>query len=347
MLLKKITLQNFRNYPQSDFSFHPLLTIVIGANAQGKTNILEAIYFLLNGTGFREAKEVELITINETNSIVQGEFLLEDHLIQLQIALKMKENLIDKIFMVNKAIKKYYQYITETTRSILFSPDQLNIITGSPDNRRSYINSVISYYDKEYKKRLNNYENGLRRRNKIMEFYKEESSLREELAFWDNYLIEQAEYITLKRQNYINYLNNHQKILDTAFEIEYLKNEINQQRLGEVYEQEKKQRRTLIGPQKDDFILYQHKDYRQNIHLFGSRSEQRLGVYWLQHNEALYCEEFLKKKPIILLDDIFSELDTTNKKLVLQMVSQYQTILTTTEKEVLELTHMDKEIIQL
>ena len=192
-----------------------------------------------------------------------------------------------------------------------------------------------------------NYESAIRKRNKVLELVRDENRLRQELIFWNNYLIEQGSHITKNRERYINYLNKNPKLDNKEFKIVYQKNEVTQERFAEKYELEKRMRKTAIGPQKDDFIIYLKNGFDRNIHHFGSRSEQRLGVFWLKMNEINYTQEHFDKKPILLLDDVFSEFDMHNKKLILDLITSYQTILTTTEEEVIELIDMDKEIIRL
>lgn len=348
MFLHSIQLRNFRNYHEAKFDFNQQLTIVIGPNARGKTNILEAIFFILNGSGFRETKEDELLHFKENVAAVNGRFCIDADTIDLQIVLRKVNERIEKIFTINKVQRRSFQYQKETSRSVLFSPDQIIIITGSPEKRRSYFDRVLSFYDLEYKKRLSNYEQGLRKRNKVLEFYRNEDTLKEELSFWNTYLLQQSQYVAFKRSEYIDYLNSHNSINDKMFYIEYIKNEFSYRRLEEVYEDEKRYRRTIVGPQKDDFNIYTvSTEDKHSIHHFGSRSEQRLGIFWLHFTELKYCEEKLKKRPIILLDDIFSELDMHNKKLIIDLITQYQTILTTTEEEIVELANIKKSIIRL
>lgn len=348
MLLRHLKLSNFRNFHAQSFSFNPFLTIVIGSNARGKTNLLEAVYFIVNGTGFRESREEELITKGEVTQMVDGIFVLGDDEQENKIVLTNNQGRIDKIFMINKAKRKSLQYQEESTKTILFSPEQLSIIIGPPQERREYFDRLISFYDPVYKKRGANYENGLRKRNKILEYHSNENQLKEELTFWNDYLVEQAAYISLKREEYLQYLNQHPEIEDKQFQIGYLQSKFTKEALEKVFDLEKRYRRTLIGPQKDDFVISKiDKDEKFNIHHFGSRSEQRLGVFWLHLNEVMYYEKHFHKKPIILLDDIFSELDTHNKKLVINLIRNYQTILTTTEGEIIELADIPKSIIQL
>ena len=103
----------------------------------------------------------------------------------------------------------------------------------------------------------------------------------------------------------------------------------------------------MIGPQKDDFQIAIKGETNTNIHHYGSRSEQRLAVFWLKMNEIVYYEDMFKKKPILLLDDIFSEFDQQNKKLILDLIKKYQTILTTTEEAVMGLIDIPKKIIRV
>ena len=103
----------------------------------------------------------------------------------------------------------------------------------------------------------------------------------------------------------------------------------------------------MIGPQKDDFQINQKNESAKNLHHFGSRSEQRLAIFWLKFNEIKYLEEKFKNRPLLLLDDVFSELDVKNKKLIIDLVKKYQTVVTTTEIELLELADVPKSIIKL
>ncbi|MDO8609221.1 MAG: DNA replication and repair protein RecF, partial [bacterium] len=336
MLLKQITLFNFRNYEKAHFSFNSHLTIVIGENAKGKTNILEGIYFVINGNGFRESKEEELIYFEKNQAYVEGIFKQEDDKQQFKILLNRNFS-IEKHYFLNKTRKPFVQYSQEQIKAILFTPEQIDIVIGAPAIRRKYFDKIISFYDYEYKKKLDNYDNALRRRNKIFETYKIEEKLKEELVFWNEYLIIQAKYISQKRKEYVSYLNQNQKLDSKEFSIEYLENELTQKKLDEVFEMEKRMRRTCIGPQKDDYQISLKSTKYKNIHHYGSRSEQRMGIFWLKLNEIEYFEKVKKKKPILLLDDVFSELDMHNKQIILDLILKYQTVITTTEKEIVNM----------
>ncbi len=345
MLLKRVDLKNFRNFEKSSFDFSPFLNIVIGPNAKGKTNLLEAIYFLINGVGFREAREIELIRFGSNDySSVEGVFVSEDLRSTFKILFSQKDFRVQKNFLVGNTKKRHFQYHKEQTKTVLFTPQQIEILTGSPEKRRDYFNKIISFFDFDYKEKLSLFEKALRRRNKILEHHADRMKLKEEIEFWDNYLIEHSAYLTKKRTEYMFFLNTNNKIDQKEFRIVYLKNEFSRDRIDGIFGKEILVRKTLIGPQKDDFQIFLND---KNIHHFGSRSEQRLAILWLKLNEIKHFEKITNKKPILLFDDVFSEFDPKNKKLVLNLFKNYQTIASTTEMEVLELADLPKSLIKL
>ena len=335
MILKRIQLHNFRNIASKVLDISPHLTIILGENAQGKTNILESIHCIINGIGFRESKEEELLLMESSETQLDGLFEKDNNQHHFRVHLKKEKNgTITKNFFIQKVRKGHSFYSTEQTKCVLFAPEQIEIVTGSPDIRREYFNKLISTFDILYKKHLINYEQALRKRNKLLEHFRSMDSLKEELSFWDVYLQKEAEYITKKRDEYTHFLNNHSKLDGRDFSIEYGKNEFNQERLREKKELELRIRRTLIGPQKDDWIIYLKNKHipQKNIQKYGSRSEQRLGIFWLKMNEIHYMEEEIKIHPILLLDDIFSEFDYENKEKIVRLIEIYQTVMTTTEE---------------
>ncbi len=359
MILKKIAFHNFRSFESVSFEINPFLTIVIGENARGKTNLLEGIHVLMHGEGFREDKEEELLYIDKKTGYVEGLFSIGDDSFMFKVAIDHKPGHIEKHFFVNKTKRQLSQYVQEQIKTVLFSPEKIEIINGSPSIRREYIDKWIAYYDFEYKKKLDNYTNAIRRRNKVLEMHKTEEQLKEELRFWNDYCMEQAAYIFTKRTELTEFLNKHPKLDAKSFTIEYQSNEFNQERLDKVYEEEKRWRKTLIGPQKDDFQIsmwsksslppgkWNPPAGKKNIHHYGSRSEQRMAVFWLKLNEILYYEETRKKKPLLLLDDVFSELDIHNKKIVLDLIKKYQSLVTTTEHEIVDIAEVPNTIIHI
>lgn len=348
MLLLSIDVTHFRNFEKKTVTIHPSLTVIVGENARGKTNLLESIYFITHGSGFRESREQELIQVDRNDLRVRTVLKLHSKTVELQIYLRKIGDIAEKTFFVDKTKKKYWQFLKETVYSVLFSPEQIEIVTGSPDIRREYLDKLISFYDMEYKTKLTNYENALRKRNKILQTVYDTAKLKEELIFWDTYLITNGQYIGKQRREYISFLNENNKLDKRIFRIQYVESRISQEILDESLSEERRLKRTLIGPQKDDFLIIQ-KDARgeKELHHFGSRSEQRLAIFWLKLNEIKYYENAFKQKPILLLDDVFSELDHKNKQLILGLIPGYQTIMTTTEEDMVPRISNQKEEIHI
>jgi len=348
MILRKLNLHNFRNFKDKEFIFNPFLTLIIGENSKGKTNLLEAIYFMIFGFGFRETKEIELLNFeNKDTSWVEGIFSDADKENKFKILLMSNNTFVKKAHFINNLKTKHINYLSDQTKAVLFTPQQLEMITGSPTKRRSYFDVLLSSYDFEYKKRLNNYENALRKRNRILERSKFIENIIEEISFWNKFLVEQAKYITQKRQDYINFLNKNNKIDSKEFKIKYIKNEFSYEKLKQYEDLELRIKRTIIGPQKDDYQIFIKNNISKDVQKFGSRSEQRLSILWLKMNEIFFYEKNYKKKPILLFDDVFSEFDSKNKKLVINLFKKYQTIATTTDIEILQLIEVSKSIIKL
>ena len=347
MIVQSITLHNFRNYTDSTIPLHPQLTIIFGPNAQGKTNLLEGIFTALHAYGFRESKEDELIRWNTNEMYVETVEKEKNTSFLFQIVFRLGNSGLVKKLLIQKAPTHTAHYLEMQTRSVLFAPNHIDIITGTPDMRRNYIDSCILSMNPRYKTILRNYEQALRKRNKVLEHHNNIATLREEIEFWNTYLQQQADVIFSERQQYCTFLNTQPHLEQREYTIAYTANRFTKERCMQYFQDEQRFRRTLIGPQKDDFIIYQINHQKQDLHIFGSRSEQRLGVFWLKYNEIRYITEQKKSKPILLLDDVFSELDKVNKELVLRLITQYQTVLTTTEPEIPELTSAEKHIVRL
>ena len=344
MILKSISFYHFRNFDKKQYKINPFLTVILGDNARGKTNLLEGIYFILKGEGFRESKEEQLIIFNGKNGYVDGK--LEDRknqdITNLRIDLSIGDLGFIKTYFLEKTKKGRYSYLKNLIPVVLFSPEQIEIIDRTMSIRRDYFDKFLSSVDPEYKKKLANYNLALRRRNKILEIGFNSPNIDAELEYWNRLLISNGSYLILKRRDYIAYLNSNKTIDSKNFEIEYVENEISNERLKESLQKELLIKRTTVGPHRDEYniFLINKLGEKKDIHLYGSRSEQRLGLFWLKINELTYLESYFKRKPILLLDDIFSELDHHNQKLIFNLIGDYQTVLTSTEKELTKLINL-------
>jgi DNA replication and repair protein RecF len=347
MILKSISLYHFRNFEKKQFKISPYLTAIFGDNAQGKTNLLEGIYFILKGEGFRESKEEQLIKFVEKNGYVDAK--LEEKktkdISNLRIDLTINDFGLNKTYFLEKTKKGRHSYLKNLIPVVLFSPEQIEIIDRTMSIRREYFDKFLSGIDSEYKKHLTNYNQALRKRNKILEQGFNNQNIKQQLDFWNKYLIDQGSYLIKERTKYIKYLNSNKNIDSKVFLIEYKESPLTLDRFDEVLPKELLIRKTLIGPHRDEYHIFivSKSVAKKNIHIYGSRSEQRIGLFWLKINELKYLEDFFKKKPILLLDDIFSELDHSNQKLIFSLIIQYQTVLTSTEKRIVKLINLSDD----
>lgn len=343
MRLKNITLVNFRNFVRRTFVFDQLLTIIAGQNAVGKTNLLEAIYFVFHGQGFREDKEDELIQRGQTALSVQAEGE-EDNLPHQYLVNFNRGPTSLKSYSINKVKKRSFDYVKQTPAAVIFSPGFLYVIDGAAAARRDFIDRILDRIDEQYGRRRRAYEQTLRKRNKLIERAGDPARLREQLPFWDECLIKDGEYIAARRQEWADFLNRHPKLDQKTFAVKYLKNEISSARLRETFDKQFLLKKTLVGPQRDIFEFYLED---VNVHRFGSRSQQRLTLFWLAIGQIRLWEERLGQRPLILLDDVFSELDLVNKSLILKLIKNHQTVIATIEEDFADRIDLPKTVIHL
>lgn len=334
MILQQLLLHNFRSYTNFSCTFDPQFTCIIGPNAHGKTNLLEAIHFASSGHGFNEDKKEELIRVGEQDMSVTALCTHGSDALEYKVGIHIAENQTGvKSFFVNRSRKTLHTYGKDAFPVVLFSPSAMNIIEGSPSRRRSFIDGMLSRIDMQYRKCLRNYENGLRKRNKIIEVERDQAKLREALHFWDTYVIENGSYISEKRAWFQEYANNHPSMIDHTFTLEYLQNQITKETLEASFEKQYYQRRTLVGPQRDDFRICKkaNNGTYMDVHTYSSRGEQRLALLWLILHQINIYVDHLEHRPILLLDDILSELDEGNKIIIYKLIEDFQTILTSAE----------------
>lgn len=364
MTIQNLTLSNFRSYSKKVFSFSPTTTIIIGNNAIGKTNLIEAIFFLSIGKSFRAEKDTEMIAFEKELGRVRGEIIqsTNQEKITLEIVLTRGEVMgmtaPIKKYLVNGVGKRMGDFVG-TLKVVLFWPEDLELVTDSPSLRRRYLDFVLVQVDREYRRSIISYEKGLRQRNKVLEAIRDRGAHRHQLLFWNQLLIKAGEYITEKREEYINYINSFQRLASSVqlkgYQLIYDKSVISEARLAQYSEEEVAAAATLVGPHRDD-VIFQITDNRQqitkkeirNLAHFGSRGEQRLAILWLKLGELAYIEETTGEKPILLLDDIFSELDHEHRKIVFNIIGNQQTIMTTTDLHLVEKNKLaNSQLIQL
>ena len=339
MFIKSIYLNKFRNYDQLKIDFKNGINIIVGENGQGKTNLLESIYVLGLTKSHRSFIDNNLVKEGENKSIIQG--IIEKENISTKYEIEIGNSKILKID--NDKIKKITDYISNIN-IIIFYPDDLEIIKGSPNLRRRYINLEISQLCSNYMTILNDYNKLLKMRN---DYLKNNYIDDNYLNIITNYLIEKATQIILMRKKFIDRLNEiipkiYEDISELSnFSIKYkccIKiDEYNEKNIveklknisEELKNTEIKYKTTLFGPHKDDIEIYLNN---YNLKLYGSQGQQRMAILSLKLAEIEIFKKYKNTLPILLLDDVFSELDDKKKNNLLNYINEnIQTIITTTD----------------
>lgn len=335
MTLTSLVLGNFRSYPKKTWNFSPGTTCIVGPNAAGKTNVLEAIMMLATSKSFRAGLDRETISwgteiarIAATSGDEKLEIVLTSGIVSGQPAPLKK-------YFVNGVARRTIDFVG-VLRAVLFWPEDLEIVTDSPSIRRKYLDTVLVQTDREYRRNLMSYERGVRQRNKLLDLINTGKASRSQLVFWDQLLIRAGSYITEKRASYIAFVNA-TALSEHRFLITYDKSVISEARLLQYKDEEVAAKSTLVGPHRDNFVLSSQvhgatvPDGYRDLSKYGSRGEQRLAILWLKLAELSYIERETGSRPLLLLDDIFSELDEEHRALVGDITRQQQTIITSAD----------------
>jgi len=328
MKLLRMSLRNFRNHSNWDVVFDDK-TIVTGGNGTGKSNLLEAVYLLAVGKSFKTGTDGEMIAYGKPAGKITGETDEGDTLEVLLVSPEAEAG--RKKFLVNGVARRSVDFAGRL-KVIMFGPTDLELVSGSPSGRRRYMDGVLSQADREYHRSLISYEKGLRQRNKLLDLLRDGRAQRTQLYFWDRLLVKNGQYITDARKRFLDFVQRE----EGEWSIVYDKSEISDVRLAQYSEQEVATGSTLVGPHRDDFFI---QLAGRNVAKFGSRGEQRMGVLWMKKGER----DFLTgdgPRPVLLLDDVFSELDHAHRDEVMRLVEEHiqaggQTIMTTADEHLL------------
>ncbi len=339
MVIKELKLTNYRNHAKLKLSFDPLINLVIGDNGTGKTNILESIEVLATTKSFRARYDRDLILLNKEYTSIEGilDSDNEDDVIELQITKSpLTDNTSSKKAKINK-VSKTLSSFSHFLKCVMFSPEDIEIVTGTPSQRRRYLDLVLFQVDTKYKKAISGLHATIKRRNKILESIRETGGGREQLPFWNAKLIEYSEYIQQKREMFVSYTNSrlqkngrHLARYAKDITLSYQPNLATSARLEEYCEREIAAKTTLIGPHRDDFHIVQNNG---DMAYFASRGEQRTAVFLIKLAEYTFIENLTGIKPILLLDDIFSELDEAHKESIIAYINEGQTIITSANEQ--------------
>lgn len=353
MYLKKLQLTNFRNYENLELEFSENINVFVGNNAHGKTNILESIYLSSITKSYRTNKDIECIKFDSEYFRINHEYILDnDSKIDVEVYLdntnkkQIKENGI--------RINKYADFIG-TIPLVIFSPDNMDIVRGSPKNRRKFLDILISQLSRSYVISLQEYNKLLALKNNLLK----QDKLHVDLTYLDlldEKLAEKIEYIMLYRNKYVDNVEKHatkiQKKLskgDECLKLKYVSDF-----LGKSKEDIKK---ILLNSRENDFFRKTsnkgigHDDIivfvnEKEVATYGSQGQNRTALLSMKLAEFEILKEEKENTPIILLDDVFSELDRERINFLIEYVSKYQVFITTTEIDSIDNIY-DKEIFKI
>jgi len=319
MFIEKINLDNFRSYTKKTFEFSPGTTLVVGANTAGKSNLLEAIFLIAFGKSPRADLDREMVRGEEKLGFVRATVSGSDDR-DLEVILTKT----GKRFRVNGIGRRLTDF-SQHFHVVLFSPEDLNLVIGSPDLRRRFMDFALGSVDPAYSRAATQYDQVRKRRNRVLEKIHKGESLSDEIGFWDAKLLEHGVLIQDKRKEFFNELNS---FLTGQLLLNYLPSGLTAERLMEYRPREIAAETSLIGPHRDDFSFVAEE---HDLASYGSRGEQRKAVLALKKAELNFVEKKISNRPVLLLDDIFSELDEENRARVFDLIGDGQTIITTTD----------------
>lgn len=338
MYVKKLELSGFRNYKSEKFEFLPDANILYGNNAQGKTNALEALYLFSIGKSFRTQQDRELINFDAPFTKISVEF--EDRIRENEIEILIRRDRKKQIKINEVPISKMGDLIGKFS-VILFSPDELNLTKGSPNARRRFLDIALSQIRPRYYHILRRYNKVLEQRNNLIKKLKSRPDIkdRETLYIWNEKLSEYGVSIIEYRKEFVEKLHTysqkiHEEISGEKFEIKYKASFSDKEefvnKLNSSIDKEIEQGFTLYGPHRDDLDIYTDD---KDIKTYGSQGQHRSAVLALKLAQAdIICED-TGEYPVLLLDDIMSELDVKRRSYLIEKIKDKQVIITCTDAD--------------
>ncbi len=311
MKVKSLKLVNFRNFESFEVSFSPAKTLIVGPNGAGKSNILEAIYLLACGQSKKAEKDGELIRLGFDFAKVMAQLASGKGEEELDLTLDLSEGgRVVKRAKINGVKKSLINFLGQI-QAVEFSPEDINLVGGPPEIRRRYLNSVLLQASLAYRQDFHDFEKTRKQKNSLLSQIQEGTAKESELDLWNGELLRFGLRVNEKRREYLEFLSDNEK--DLIFN--YAPSQISLGRLAAYRPQELAAGVSLIGPHRDNFTFTatDKKERIRDLAAFGSRGEQRMAIFELKLGELKYFRQKLKIEPILLLDDIFSELDENHR----------------------------------
>ncbi|EEG73479.1 DNA replication/repair protein RecF [[Clostridium] hylemonae] len=334
MKIKSLKLKSFRNYDFLKLEFDNATNIFYGDNAQGKTNILESVYLSGTTKSHRGTKDRDLVQFGKEESHI--ETVVEKNGITYQIDMHLKKN-SPKGIAINKIPIRKASELFGIINIVFFSPEDLNIIKNGPSERRRFIDLELSQLDKVYLNNLSNYNRIVNQRNHLLKDITQQRNLMETLDVWEIQLIQYGNKIIERRKQFVKEINKiisniHKKLTGEKEEINLIYepsvgNLTFEQALAKNRERDMRIKSTSVGPHRDD-ICFMVGDL--DIRRFGSQGQQRTAALSLKLSEIELVKQSIHDTPVLLLDDVLSELDKHRQNYLLDSIHDIQTLITCT-----------------
>lgn len=335
MWIKDIQIKNFRNYENERIELNKNINIFYGENAQGKTNIIEAVFLSSVGKSFRSNKDEQLIKFEKKSAQIDLNYKKFDREGNIKINLLNKKEIY-----INKIKIKKLSELLGNVHTVIFTPDDINVLKGGPQNRRKFLNIMISQLRPKYMYIYNLYLKALEERNNYLKKIKKDNLNSDLLEIWDEQLIEYGIIIAQYRKEFMEKLqdkieNIHKNITENKekIKIEYKTDCINKNEYRNLLKERKKldiiKGYTTKGIHRDDFYIYLN-DILVNI--YGSQGQHRTSMLSLKIAELEVIKDEINETPILLLDDFMSELDEKRRNNFMDNIKDTQVIITCTDK---------------
>ena len=344
MKILSLRLENFRNFKDETFRFSEGTNILAGNNAQGKTNCIEAVYFCSCLKSYRVLREEQLIRFGEETASVTLDFAQDGREEQLQILFHRNK---PKEFRYNGLVVSRLRDLLGCFHAVIFTPDHLNLVKEGPHKRRNFLDMALCSLDLNYTDQLLNYQKIIKNRNALLRQCKEHPEMLEMLEIWDEKLAQAGAYIALARRNYIDQLSRFAKgyyseisggteKLKLIYLNQFTKYAVTMEdyarlmmdRLQKMRETDLAMGQTMSGIHKDDILMLLSG---KSIKFFASQGQIRSAVLAIKLAEAECISARRGTEPVLLLDDILSELDSKRQKFIFGRMEGRQTVLSTCE----------------
>lgn len=334
--VNSLSLKDYRSFAEAGFDFDPQQTTFVGKNGSGKTNILEAISLLSTGRGFHSHSLSECVRLGQEVAHIDVYATIEDEPNKLTAAIVTRGSNLSRssVRYSRNGVARRRGDVMGLLKSVVFRPEDLEIVTGSPSLKRDYLDDVLVQVSRGYAAALKEYERALKHRNKLILMLREGQVSRGDFFFWDQLLVKHGDLMTRERARLVHFINTY-VAFPVKGEVVYDNSVMSEERLHQYAQAEVAAGKTLVGPHRDNLIVKMQLDSSDQygeVANFGSRGQQRLAVLWLKLAQLQFLETETKITPILLLDDIFSELDEANREIVFSLFPGHQVIMTSAEE---------------